>query len=853
MTDSILITDDHKTHGPASMQHGLAMGEQPQYSLSGYFTQEHNDMQPGFQHRPYHSTNDLQSLRGNYRPQPMFTPGGFQQSGVHSQSTSTTMTPRNLSRQASPTIQTGPNKKRKGSSVHHKIPAGLTMTRADAPQSMSMPGISAAGPSTAPLTATSPFSPTNGSFMSLADQAFMVPVGMPPGFNTGPSTPSGNFTSGHRSASTENIPYQFYSVPNSAHTSRAASPVSSARPTRATFHQPQNSLGNGLISPLANTPFGTDTQQQQQQQQPVINKILPAEGPKNGGIEVTCLGSNFHRGLEIMFGDNVATTTTFWSSNSLVCLLPPAVQAGTVPVTFRQQQQVPGFSSSPVATPPVLFRYSDDDEQQLLELALKFLCHKVTGNPEEYRNYARNVVAAGTNAATGWSTQTGAPLNMGLQRGHGAVLNAAMAGMAPTEEALLSCLDLVDMDDSPHVPRLNLKQDNGATMLSLACSLGYGRFVAGLLARGANPDTRDKGGFTPLMMAAMHGHYQIVRRLVLKGADPMMRNLQGYLAADLASSEDVLEALRQVRSFAKTRNAGTLAYHSRASSAASTRSLWDPSTDGFSEYSSVAAEHEDDGGEDRDAMPSISLSPWIDSRRNSAFASRRGSGAFAVPDMRNLALPPAADPSSGLSPAAAMTAWRYQLAAQINYFQQNLHWNFPNFQLPALPPMPNLPDYQAYPVVRRISALVPQRSSSRDRSLRPESASSTEAVGELNPQSLPSTGDYNWRDLFSTPPAPPAYDEIYPENANRGMDIKKASLQASSEALLDPKCAEIFYSPQTEGSSVSSKGSLSKEQQEQLRTAHAQKLKKIRSDRNLFFVWVSLDTPLSLCFRRTIC
>ena len=284
ITDSILITDDHKTHGPANLAHGLPMGEQQQFSMGGYFTQDH-DMQPGFQHRPYHSTNDLQSLRGNYRPQPMFTSGGFgQSSGIPSQSTSTTMTPRNLSRQASPTIQTGPNKKRKGSSVHHKIPAGLTMTRADAPQLISMPGISAAGPSTAPLSATSPFSPTGGFSRQMPDQGFMVPnISLPQGFNTGPSTPGGNFTAGHRSGSMENIPYQFYSVPNSAHTSRAASPVSSARPPRNTYHQQQNSLGNGVISPLSslnNAAFGTETQQQQQTQQPVINKILPAEGPR---------------------------------------------------------------------------------------------------------------------------------------------------------------------------------------------------------------------------------------------------------------------------------------------------------------------------------------------------------------------------------------------------------------------------------------------------------------------------------------------------------------------------------------------------------------------------------------------
>jgi hypothetical protein len=72
---------------------------------------------------------------------------------------------------------------------------------------------------------------------------------------------------------------------------------------------------------------------------PTIHKLIPSEGPKAGGIEVTCLGSGFCQGLEVMFGDSKATTTTFWGETSLVCLLPPSAFAGSVPVTFKHQQQ----------------------------------------------------------------------------------------------------------------------------------------------------------------------------------------------------------------------------------------------------------------------------------------------------------------------------------------------------------------------------------------------------------------------------------------------------------------------------------------------------------------------------------
>jgi hypothetical protein len=41
---------------------------------------------------------------------------------------------------------------------------------------------------------------------------------------------------------------------------------------------------------------------------------------------------------------------------------------------------------------------------------------------------------------------------------------------------------------------------------------------------------------------------------------------------------------------------------------------------------------------------------------------------------------------------------------------------------------------------------------------------------------------------------------------------------------------------------IGRKNEVTKEQQENLRRAHAEKLKRLRADRNLFFIWVSLDT-----------
>ena len=96
------------------------------------------------------------------------------------------------------------------------------------------------------------------------------------------------------------------------------------------------------------------------------------------------------------------------------------------------------------------------------------------------------------------------------------------------EAAVLKCLDLIDLDDSPFQAHLNLQRPNGQSMLHISASLGFHRLVAGLLARGANPDLRDRNGMSPMHMAALHGHSNIVRRLRLAGGDPTLRSLLGF-------------------------------------------------------------------------------------------------------------------------------------------------------------------------------------------------------------------------------------------------------------------------------------------------------------------------------------
>jgi len=422
----------------------------------------------------------------------------------------------------------------------------------------------------------SPFTPNLAAF-SIPDPQYNPAAStipnIPQQYNTGPPTPNSNdqvfFSNNNRSQSMENLAmHQLYSAPASAHPSRVPSPNGMRNNVQA--YQQQAQIAQAVANGLYGLPLNLNPHRQ-----PTIHKMIPNEGPKAGGIEVTCLGSGFCQGLEVMFGDSKATTTTYWGETSLVCLLPPSAFAGTVAVTFKhqhQQQQMQPYPSPPVPKSQTFFKYVDDDEQQIIRTALSVLGHKMTGKMEDVRDLARRIVGDGPSS---WGASAGPSPTGGNHNQNVNGFNMAAFGV-DVEATLLKCLDLIDLDDSPRQARLNMRRASGQTMLHLACSMGLHRFVAALLARGANPEPRDKGGFTPMHFAALHNHPQIVRRLMLSGADPTIRSLQGYTPSDMATSEEVLRAARRIEHHTRTRSGSSL--RSRTSSATSLRSVWEPSS-----------------------------------------------------------------------------------------------------------------------------------------------------------------------------------------------------------------------------------------------------------------------------------
>ncbi|THY29142.1 hypothetical protein D6D01_03640 [Aureobasidium pullulans] len=412
ISDSILITDDHKTHPMASVP-GQAWYD-GQFPAQAPFTS--HSMVDLHSHMPAmsvsKSTGNLQSL--GYGAQNFHQPSNMHmQNFPPSQATTPgTMTPRNLSRPGSPNSagQAGPSKKRKSSSAHRRIPSTLTMTKMEN-QQMAQP------------TAQAPFSPTSAGFLSGNNDPSYITMPHSASrahFHTGPSTPIETttfpFSALNRTNSMDGAAYQaFYSAPSSAHQSRAPSPVL-VGPNLAAF-QRQQAHGGASAMPNRQNPFAMsnsampNAMSEPDRTHPIINKVTPSEGPPSGGTEVSVYGSGFAPGMEVMFGDQVATATTYWGEKALCCVLPPG-QNGIVPVAIAPSP-MRQYSAPPPGQTQVFNYVGKTSEMQTMEMALRYYSQKETGRADQWQALAQGAANAwmsqGSAAASGLQTPQGAP------------------------------------------------------------------------------------------------------------------------------------------------------------------------------------------------------------------------------------------------------------------------------------------------------------------------------------------------------------------------------------------------------------------------------------------------------------
>ncbi|KAA8651857.1 hypothetical protein EYZ11_006210 [Aspergillus tanneri] len=818
ITNSIMITDDHKTHAPPAPPvpgPSPSLPDGTQLPGVGVFPSGPGiDQGKSSQQSQSSSTTDLQGLQQRLNSQYQLSPDSFSasQNQTNGAGLSNPQPPRSLSRQASPNDFQGPMSKRRKHSNSGRLSSELTMTKLENVTSSS-------GVSSAPgLSNDSQFSASRG-FASPVERPYVTSSAMSSQFTNGPPTPgSGDnnpFFNATAQQSLDNfIQQQLMSAPNSAQPSRPASPGGSSRnafqdqtlnlslgPTPSTSMWPLTSAGNRLPS--------------------VIHKLVPAEGSITGGTEVTLLGSGFYPGMEIVFGDTLATTTTFWGDKCLNCLTPPALQPGMVAVVFKHEHPTFGQVQQTQTLIPKqhhFFRYVDDRELQMYRLALGILGQKLGSQADAFQT-AQQIMGSDPKSIFGLSKDF-----QGGSSGHQRQVPGleSQGKLSDLDSKMLTYLEFIDLDDSPRPPKYNFRGGTGQTLLHFASSLGLTRFVAGLLARGASPDVQDRTGNTPMHLAALNGHAHIVNRLRLAGANVNSRSIRGFVPADLATTLQAHQAALIPAQHYRSRSTGSLtSLRRRQSSSASLHLLWESSSGSF-DSAIDDSEEEDESEED-----GIGFTP---SRRPSIHQDT--SASIPAPEQSASEEEP-----RPFSPPAALVAWRNQLQAQINQFQQSVANAFPN--LPALPPMPALPDYQAHPMMRRITNLVPHR----------PTASWPAKEG--------------WWDLLTGNSAPsatelPSYEELYPRKEEEAEEdaarAKKASmLQAATDAALDRHFEAQASEQASSSQNVAAKQEkedlkdirigrkvISREQQKHLREHQAQRMKGLGSDRNLYFIWIPL-------------
>ncbi|CAH7684813.1 hypothetical protein BY996DRAFT_4574632 [Phakopsora pachyrhizi] len=118
-----------------------------------------------------------------------------------------------------------------------------------------------------------------------------------------------------------------------------------------------------------------------------IQKLVPNEGPMEGGVEITILGEGFHPNLKAVFSCGSVVKTEFWSSKALVCILPPSVVSGRCEVSLTSEGEGDYMTQE-----GQVFTYLNKADQKLMELALQVVGLKMTGQIQDVKIFARKLI-----------------------------------------------------------------------------------------------------------------------------------------------------------------------------------------------------------------------------------------------------------------------------------------------------------------------------------------------------------------------------------------------------------------------------------------------------------------------------
>lgn len=282
--------------------------------------------------------------------------------------------------------------------------------------------------------------------------------------------------------------------------------------------QPHSSLAMQTRGSSSQSP---EFQQQQQQQQknmtPLIHKIIPNSGPLCGGVEVTILGENFNPDTQVRFGINKALTVNFWGPTTIVATAPPTSFPGPVQVVGLTNDI--DIGSNVPTNADTVFTYIEQNDKELLELALQIVDLEVNGNNNNSNNNVNG--GASDSSFTSDAQSLAKKLILEKQQQQQQRSQPSTHESKTTSDTTLQPYKVVLslLDTGKPIKNLNLKNKNGHTLLHLASLRSHIELVIFLISNGANVNAGDKFGFTPLHFACLANDIRIIKMFIAMNCD----------------------------------------------------------------------------------------------------------------------------------------------------------------------------------------------------------------------------------------------------------------------------------------------------------------------------------------------
>lgn len=585
---------------------------------------------------------------------------------------------------------------------------------------------------------------------------------------------------------------------------------------------------------------------------PSIDKVLPDKGSCAGGIEVAVMGTDFAEDMVVYFG-KIPAATRLHNAGCLLCVVPPSSLPTTVIVSIKR-------NNMELQMPPEnlgLFTYLPAVADDVMDLALRLMAQ--AGKDPAISRSAMS--ALGDPSLWAPSSPTPSDFDMNIRQ-------CIQSRDGAREDALVEAFETLDKE-ALH-PLINAALPKRYhTLLHYSSMLGWSKFAIWLVNNGASTE-KNALGYSARDYAALFDRKDLAQRLTAVRMSPEQRS-QDLI---LQKASERLSALATAQAAAKA-----------------TASLELDNNLKFGEDVGESSDEldEQEGGDVEDVVDSSSSAQDVAESPTSETTRRFWSLPFvqsaflsALQGTQQAVGPQPADENnnhakdykdlwmrlfkSNLKAAATETdgspeAIRETLEPVTQSFaagmMEHIATSLQNIQQ-GLPAMPALPEMPANPVARFVGRPTAAPTATT------VNTTTTEPTAQPSDGSRsPSTDEYTWRDLFSSPPS---YEEIFPQGhdaAPEDLDIDAkhecsnlphvectAASSSSEEGDVEvvncssgSEAEETLPEPVKKYLAAKGRVYLTAEEKEVLRN-HTMKIKRIQSDRTLYFIWVSLSVIL---------